>query len=107
MSICNDITSCELNYDMPGLVLVSNFCFCSLKMSGEMFIFSYSLFAPQFIYRVVSKDGIVGVPVPITMPGPVIMHDFAISENYAIFMDLPLFLDIWVRTQTSDLTSFA
>jgi carotenoid cleavage dioxygenase-like enzyme len=64
-------------------------------VTGEMFIFSYSLFAPQFIYRVVSKDGIVGVPVPITMPGPVIMHDFAISENYAIFMDLPLFLDIW------------
>lgn len=64
-------------------------------VTGEMFIFSYNLVSPQLIYRVLSKDGAVGVPVPIPIPRPIIMHDFAISENYAIFMDLPLSLDIW------------
>ena len=61
------------------------------EMSGEMFIFTYQLVQPPcLIYRVISKDGVVGKPVRISMSGSVMMHDFAISENYAIFMDLPL-----------------
>jgi carotenoid cleavage dioxygenase-like enzyme len=71
-----------------------------LDVSGEMFIFTYQMLAPHLIYRVVSKDGVVKEPVPITMPGPVMMHDFAISENYAIFMDLPLLLDPLVHAQS-------
>jgi len=66
-------------------------------MAGEMFIFTYELVVPRLIYRVVSKDGILGEPVSIKMPGPVMMHDFAISENYAIFMDLPLCVNPLVR----------
>ncbi|KAG0605587.1 hypothetical protein M758_9G071000 [Ceratodon purpureus] len=62
-------------------------------ITGEMFLFTYQFLAPHLIYRVVSKDGIAGEPVPISMPGPVLMHDFAISENYACFMDLPLLLN--------------
>jgi carotenoid cleavage dioxygenase-like enzyme len=53
--------------------------------------------APRFIYRVVSKEGLLGVPVPITMPHACLMHDFAITENYAIFMDLPLGLNLLVH----------
>nr|AAK00622.1 carotenoid cleavage dioxygenase 1 [Persea americana] len=45
---------------------------------------------PYLTYRVISKDGIMHDPVPITIP-EVMMHDFAITENYAIFMDLPLY----------------
>jgi hypothetical protein len=74
--------------------------FYVLDVSGEMFIFTYQMLAPHLIYRVVSKDGVVKEPVPITMPGPVMMHDFAISENYAIFMDLPLLLDPLVHAQS-------
>ncbi|KAL6562810.1 Dixin [Orobanche hederae] len=40
---------------------------------------------------VVSKEGVMQDPVPITVAEPIMMHDFAITENYAVFMDLPLF----------------
>ncbi|CAH9092012.1 unnamed protein product [Cuscuta europaea] len=60
-------------------------------ITGEMFTFGYSTTAPYLTYRVVSKDGVMNEPVPITIPEPVMMHDFAITENYAIFMDLPLY----------------
>ncbi|XP_042009324.1 carotenoid 9,10(9',10')-cleavage dioxygenase 1-like isoform X1 [Salvia splendens] len=58
--------------------------------TGEMFTFGYSQKPPCVTYRVVSKDGVMQDPVPITIPESVMMHDFAITENYAIFMDLPL-----------------
>ncbi|CAI9768845.1 unnamed protein product [Fraxinus pennsylvanica] len=59
--------------------------------TGEMFAFGYSQTRPYLTYRVISKDGLMHDPVPITISGPVMMHDFAITENYAIFMDLPLY----------------
>ncbi|KAL7258298.1 hypothetical protein ACSBR1_004426 [Camellia fascicularis] len=59
--------------------------------TGEMFTFGYSHTTPYITYRVISKDGFMHDPVPITIPEPIMMHDFAITENYAIFMDLPLF----------------
>lgn len=63
-------------------------------VTGEMFTFGYQVDkAPHCIYRVVSKDGVMKDPVPITLPQAVMMHDFAITENYAIFMDLPLVID--------------
>lgn len=61
--------------------------------AGEMFTFGYQEKTPHLIYRVVSKDGVMGEPVPITIPACIMMHDFAISENYALFMDLPLLLN--------------
>lgn len=60
-------------------------------ITGEMFTFGYSHTPPYVTYRVISKDGFMHDPVPITIPEPVMMHDFAITENYAIFMDLPLY----------------
>lgn len=59
--------------------------------TGDMFTFGYSHTPPYITYRVISKDGFMHEPVPITIPAPVMMHDFAITENYAIFMDLPLY----------------
>ncbi|KAJ8638020.1 hypothetical protein MRB53_012287 [Persea americana] len=59
--------------------------------TDEMFTFGYSHTPPYVTYRVITKDGIMLDPVPITIPEPVMMHDFAITENYAIFMDLPLY----------------
>nr|AFC90006.1 carotenoid cleavage dioxygenase 1 [Diospyros kaki] len=59
--------------------------------TGEMFTFGYSTTPPYITYRVISKDGFMHDPVPITLPEPIMMHDFAITENYAIFMDLPLY----------------
>ncbi|XP_052193271.1 carotenoid 9,10(9',10')-cleavage dioxygenase 1-like isoform X2 [Diospyros lotus] len=59
--------------------------------TGEMFTFGYSATPPYITYRVISKDGFMHDPVPITVPEPIMMHDFAITENYAIFMDLPLY----------------
>nr|ABS19630.2 carotenoid cleavage dioxygenase [Bixa orellana] len=59
-------------------------------VTGEMFTFGYSHEAPYITYRVISKDGFMHDPVPITISEPIMMHDFAITENYAIFMDLPL-----------------
>ncbi|CAA3012611.1 carotenoid cleavage dioxygenase 1 [Olea europaea subsp. europaea] len=57
----------------------------------EMFTFGYSHTPPYVTYRVISRDGAMNDPVPITVSGPIMMHDFAITENYAIFMDLPLY----------------
>ncbi|KAF8398390.1 hypothetical protein HHK36_017317 [Tetracentron sinense] len=59
--------------------------------TGEMFTFGYSHSPPYITYRVISKDGFMHDPVPITISDPIMMHDFAITENYAIFMDLPLY----------------
>ncbi|KAK2637048.1 hypothetical protein Ddye_031840 [Dipteronia dyeriana] len=59
--------------------------------TGEMFTFGYAHDPPYITYRVISKDGFMHDPVPITVPAPIMMHDFAITENYAIFMDLPLY----------------
>lgn len=59
--------------------------------TGEMFTFGYSHTPPYITYRVISKDGFMHEPVPITISDPIMMHDFAITENYAIFMDLPLY----------------
>ena len=59
--------------------------------AGEMFTFGYSHTPPYITYRVISKDGFMHDPVPITISDPIMMHDFAITENYAIFMDLPLY----------------
>lgn len=59
--------------------------------AGEMFTFGYSHTPPYITYRVISKDGYMHDPVPITISDPIMMHDFAITENYAIFMDLPLY----------------
>ncbi|KAF6168352.1 hypothetical protein GIB67_018192 [Kingdonia uniflora] len=59
--------------------------------TGEMFTFGYSHSPPYCTYRVISKDGFMNDPVPITISDPVMMHDFAITKNYAIFMDLPLY----------------
>ncbi|OWM63986.1 hypothetical protein CDL15_Pgr012027 [Punica granatum] len=59
--------------------------------TGEMFTFGYSQMPPYVTYRVISKDGFMHDPVPITIPESVMMHDFAITESYAIFMDLPFY----------------
>lgn len=59
--------------------------------TGEMFTFGYSHAPPYITYRVISKDGVMHDPVPITIPAPIMMHDFAITQNYAIIMDLPLY----------------
>lgn len=61
-------------------------------VTGEMFTFGYGHEGPPYItYRVISKDGFMHDPVPITISEPIMMHDFAITENYAIFLDLPLY----------------
>ncbi|XP_031375049.1 carotenoid 9,10(9',10')-cleavage dioxygenase 1-like [Punica granatum] len=59
-------------------------------VTGEMFTFGRAKTPPYVTYRVISKEGFMHDPVPITIPESVLMHDFAITENYAIFMDLPL-----------------
>ncbi|CAM6128740.1 unnamed protein product [Calypogeia fissa] len=60
-------------------------------VTGEMFTFGYEvLHAPYATYRVISKDGVMGDPVPITISGPAMMHDWAITENLAIFIDCPV-----------------
>ena len=56
-----------------------------------MFTFGCSREPPYVTYRVISKDGVMHDPVPITISDPIMMHDFAITENYAVFMDLPLY----------------
>uniref|UniRef100_A0ACD5WA74 Uncharacterized protein n=1 Tax=Avena sativa TaxID=4498 RepID=A0ACD5WA74_AVESA len=58
--------------------------------TDEMFTFGYSHEPPYCTYRVITKEGVMLDPVPITIPESVMMHDFAITENYSIFMDLPL-----------------
>ncbi|KAJ6834431.1 carotenoid 9,10(9',10')-cleavage dioxygenase [Iris pallida] len=59
--------------------------------TDEMFTFGCAQSAPYVTYRVITKDGVMHDPVPITIPAPIMMHDFAITENYAVFMDLPLY----------------
>ncbi|XP_020574563.1 carotenoid 9,10(9',10')-cleavage dioxygenase-like [Phalaenopsis equestris] len=59
-------------------------------ITGDMFTFGYSFKPPYLTYRVISKNGVMFDPVPITIHEPVLMHDFTITENYVIFMDLPL-----------------
>lgn len=59
--------------------------------ADEMFTFGYSHTPPYVTYRVITKEGTMLDPVPITISEPIMMHDFAITENYAIFMDLPLY----------------
>ncbi|KAK6162990.1 hypothetical protein DH2020_002831 [Rehmannia glutinosa] len=59
-------------------------------VTGEMFTFGYSQKPPYITYRVISKEGMMQDPVPITVAESIMMHDFAITENYAIFMDLPM-----------------
>jgi carotenoid cleavage dioxygenase-like enzyme len=73
-------------------------CSCSFSFqdvnivcAGEMFTFGYSQTPPYITYRVISKDGYMHDPVPITISNPIMVHDFAITENYAIFMDLPVY----------------
>lgn len=68
-----------------------------LFRAGEMFTFGYSHTPPYITYRVISKDGFMNDPVPITLADPIMMHDFAITENYAIIMDLPLYFRPKVR----------
>ncbi|KAK9018089.1 hypothetical protein V6N11_001073 [Hibiscus sabdariffa] len=60
-------------------------------VTGEMFTFGYGQDPPYITYRVISKDGFMHDPVPITIAAPIMMHDFAITENYAVFLDLPLY----------------
>ncbi|TVU40496.1 hypothetical protein EJB05_13963, partial [Eragrostis curvula] len=62
--------------------------------TDEMFTFGYSPEPPYCTYRVITKDGAMLDPVPITIPEPVLMHDFAITEDYSIFMDLPLLFEL-------------
>nr|CAD71148.1 carotenoid cleavage dioxygenase [Bixa orellana] len=59
-------------------------------VTGEMFTFGYAHTPPYITYRVISKDGLMHDPVPITISDSLMMHDFAITENYTVFMDLPL-----------------
>ncbi|XP_077214269.1 carotenoid 9,10(9',10')-cleavage dioxygenase-like [Tasmannia lanceolata] len=59
--------------------------------TDEMFTFGYSQTPPYITYRVITKDGAMLDPVPITISDPIMMHDFAITDNYAIFMDLPMY----------------
>ncbi|XP_016548024.1 carotenoid 9,10(9',10')-cleavage dioxygenase isoform X1 [Capsicum annuum] len=60
-------------------------------ITGEIFTFGYSQTPPYATYRIISKDGVMQDPVPITIPASVLVHDFTITENYAIMMDLPLY----------------
>lgn len=79
--------SLQLTVDAKNLIK-------TLSTVGELFTFGYQIQDPSLpyvTYRVISKDGVMGDPVPITPSGPVMMHDFAITEKYAIFMDHPLY----------------
>ncbi|TYK23264.1 carotenoid 9,10(9',10')-cleavage dioxygenase 1 isoform X2 [Cucumis melo var. makuwa] len=44
-------------------------------VTGEMFTFGYSHSPPYVTYRVISKDGLMHDPVPITIPAPVMMYE--------------------------------
>ncbi|CAM6105989.1 unnamed protein product [Calypogeia fissa] len=64
-------------------------------VTGELFSISSSFgAAPYLKYFVVSKDGVKGPDVPITIKRPMIAHDFAITENFAILPDLDLVINI-------------
>ena len=71
------------------------------SLTGEMFTFGYSQTPPYLTYRVISEDGFMHDPVPITISEPIMMHDFAITETYAIFMDLPMHFRPKVRCSSS------
>ena len=43
--------------------------------AGKMFTFGYSQTPPYITYRVISKDGFMYDPVPITISDPIMMHD--------------------------------
>ncbi|KAL3682185.1 hypothetical protein R1sor_000207 [Riccia sorocarpa] len=62
--------------------------------TGEMFTFGATREGPPYVtYRVVSKDGEMGEPVPLTVSGPIMMHDMALTENYSLFLDCPLYFN--------------
>ncbi|CAM6098998.1 unnamed protein product [Calypogeia fissa] len=64
-------------------------------VTGELFSISSSFgAAPYLKYFVVSKDGVKGPDVPITIKRPMIAHDFAVTENFAILPDLDLVINI-------------
>ncbi len=58
--------------------------------TGEMFFFSYSLFAPYLRYFVVDAAGALVHKVKIAIPAPVMMHDFIITKDHAVFLDSPV-----------------
>lgn len=59
-------------------------------LTGEMFFFSYSLFAPYLRYHAVDAKGSLIHSVEIDMPAPVMMHDFVITKDHAVFLDSPI-----------------
>lgn len=77
--------------------------------ADEMFTFGYSHTPPYVTYRVITKEGTMLDPVPITISEPIMMHDFAITENYAIFMDLPLYFrpKVTILLNTLDMEIFS
>ena len=62
--------------------------------TGEMFAFSYNLFAPYLTYYVVDPTGVLVHEVDLDLPAPVMMHDFLITEAHAVFMDSPVTFDM-------------
>ncbi|RZC72707.1 hypothetical protein C5167_048175, partial [Papaver somniferum] len=64
--------------------------FTAVLIEGEMFTFESQLTTPCCTYWVISKDGFMHDPVPITLSEPTMMHNFAITKNFTIFMDFPL-----------------
>ncbi|KAI3934980.1 hypothetical protein MKW98_009899 [Papaver atlanticum] len=52
------------------------------SFTGEMFTFGCHFTPPYCTYRVISKDGFMHDPMPITLSGPTLMHDFAITKNF-------------------------
>jgi len=62
--------------------------------TGEMFFFSYNLFAPYLTYYAVDATGALVHRVDMDLPAPVMMHDFIITEDYAVFMDSPIVFNL-------------
>ncbi|CAM6127011.1 unnamed protein product [Calypogeia fissa] len=61
---------------------------------GRCFLLAFSEeAAASLTYNVISKDGKMGDPVPITLSHPELVHDFVITDDYAVFMDCPLHID--------------
>ena len=65
--------------------------------TGEMFFFSYNLFAPYLTYYVADAAGALVHRVDLDLPAPVMMHDFVITEDHAVFMDSPVTFDMEAR----------
>lgn len=63
-------------------------------VTGEMFFFAYSLFAPWLRYHVVNPSGELVHSIEIDLPAPVMMHDFIITEEHAVFLDSPIVFDV-------------